>query len=154
MTNPVAVIALTVDGTDVQAANFGIFLEIVKGLNESPSVRGQDTIIPGLAGRIARSRVADTLMLELRGIVTGDRDAEAGEDADFRTNCLAARALFAPTKSPVAVVATLEDGSTATINARPLPGAIWNYPMRCVAEVSFPMESVDPDWVVTPPEEP
>jgi len=71
MTNAVAVIGLTYDGTDLQAADFGVFLELVRGLNEPPAVRGVDLIVPSRAGRIVRNRVADALTIELRGYVMG-----------------------------------------------------------------------------------
>lgn len=71
MANPAAVVGLTFGGTDIQHNPIGIFLEIVRGLNEGPSVRGSDTVVPGLAGRIARNRVADRWDIELRGLVAG-----------------------------------------------------------------------------------
>lgn len=71
MANPAAVVGLTFGGTDIQQNPIGIFLEIVEGLNEGPSVRGSDTVVPGLAGRIARNRVADRWDIELRGLVAG-----------------------------------------------------------------------------------
>ena len=229
MSSPVAVIGLTVGGTDVQVID-GIFLQIVRGLNESPEVRGIDTIVPGLAGRIARNRKADRLVIELRGHVmgagtaavaaetaggfattlaadtvpgattvvvadaTGIDDAElarvgdtgeteiravadvtgttvtltaplvrahdtgdvvrqvdglgsSGDRADFRTNAKIVRALFDPTALRV-VVAALEDGTTATITARGLPGQLWDQDMPEFASVSIEMEAVA-DWVIT-----
>ena len=71
MTNAVAVIGLTFDGTDLQTADFGIFLEIVRGLNEQPVARGVDLVVPSRAGRIVRNRVGDALSIELRGYVMG-----------------------------------------------------------------------------------
>ena len=148
MTNAVAVIALTYDATDVQASDFGIFLEIVRGLNETPEVRGTDTVVPGRAGRIARNRVADRLPIELRGIVMGNGSTEADQRDDFRTNVLALRALFSPARTPTDLVATLEDGSTATISARPL-NIVWDEQVPSLsANVSVELESVDPDWSI------
>jgi hypothetical protein len=150
VTNAVAVIGLTYDGTDVQQSGFGIFLEIVRGLNETPEVRGTDTVVPGRAGRIARNRVADRLPIELRGIVMGNGANEAAQRADFRTNVLALRALFSSSRVPANLVATLEDGSTATISARPLPGMLWDEQVASLfANVSVELESVDPEWVIT-----
>jgi hypothetical protein len=71
MTNPAAAIPLTVGGTDVQQNPIGIFLEIVRGLSETAEVRGVDTLVPGLAGRIARNRLGDTRRLLLEGLVAG-----------------------------------------------------------------------------------
>jgi hypothetical protein len=71
VTNPVAVIGLTFSGTDLQTADFGVFLEILRGLNERPAARGVDLVVPSRAGRIVRNRVGDTLTIELRGYVMG-----------------------------------------------------------------------------------
>lgn len=146
MTNAAAPIGLTANSTDVQDADLGIFLEIVRGLNESPSVRGTDTIVPGLAGRVARNRVADVLTIELRGIVTGAGADEAAQRSDYRTNVNTVRALFDPT-SLVTLVAALEDGTSATITARPL-NLVWDQLLPTLANVSIEMESIDPDWVI------
>lgn len=141
MTNAVAVIGLTYATVDIQASDFGIFLEIERGLNEPPSVRGVDLIVPSRAGRIVRNRVGDALAIELRGYVMGT------DRSDFRTNALAVRALFDSTAEPADLVATLEDSSTATIAARAL-NSVWNQITPEIAEVSIEMESVSPDWVV------
>lgn len=150
MTNAAAVIGLTVDGTDVQQATIGIFLELVRGLNEPPRVRGVDTVVPGLAGRIARNRVSDGFILELRGYVAGTGSDEAAQRGDFRELVNTFRALFDPTRDPVDVVATLEDGSTATCSARALPTAVWDQVVPSMARVSLEMESLDADWVIEP----
>lgn len=140
MSSGAAVIGLTYDGTDIQQADYGIFLEIVRGLNEPPQVRGIDTVVPGLPGRVPRNRVVDVLTLELRGFVTGDGRAA------FRANAATVRALFYPTNDPAVLVATLEDGSTATITARALPTQLWGQVVPEFATVSIELESVDPDW--------
>jgi hypothetical protein len=71
MSSPLAVIGLTFDGTDVQRSDLGIFLELVRGLGEPPEVRGVDVVIPARSGRYVRNRVADRLVIELRGYVMG-----------------------------------------------------------------------------------
>lgn len=139
MSNAVATIGLTVNAVDVQEAAFGIFLEIVRGLNERPVPRGVDLVVPSRAGRIARNRVADVLAIELRGYVQG------ASASAFRTKSLAVRALFNPTAEPVNVVASLESGGTATIAARTL-NSIWEQITPDLAAVSIEMESVAPDW--------
>lgn len=80
MTNAVATIGLTFASTDLQAADFGIFLEIVRGLNERPLPRGVDLTVPGRAGRIVRNRKADVLVIELRGHVLGTGAATTGAE--------------------------------------------------------------------------
>lgn len=147
MTNPAASIPLTFDGTDVQHADFGIFLEIVEGLDETPEVRGEDTRVPARDGLIARNRRPERLPLRLHGCVRGtDGDDDAALKSDFRTNMLAVRTLFRPHRDPAALVAQLEDGQTATINARPLNIVINPIIQSLYHEIDIALESVDPDW--------
>src|SRR5689334_19818953 len=109
MTTSVAVVGLTYDSEDIQTIP-GLFLEIVVGLNETPSVRGVDTTIPTAPGRVPRARVADTLRIELRGFVAGSGSGESGDRAAFATLRQTVRTLFSPTRAPADLVATLEDG--------------------------------------------
>jgi hypothetical protein len=100
--------------TDIQAPDFGIFLEIVQGLSEPPSTRGVDTVTPGRPGRVAGSRVADRLQIRLEGVVIAD------DEAAFRTSMMALRRLFHPTRMPAPLTATLEDGGVVSVMARPV----------------------------------
>lgn len=150
MTNPYATIALTFGGTDIQESPIGIFLEIVRGLNEVPQVRGTDTVVPGLAGRIPRSRVGDRLTIELRGHIAGIGANDATRQDDFRTRVMAVRALFDPRSMPADLVAELEDGSTATIAARTM-NIVPDQVHPSVAKISIELESVSPDWSIVPP---
>jgi hypothetical protein len=147
VTNAVAIIGLTYDGTDIQAADFGVFLELVRGLNEPPAVRGVDLIVPSRAGRIVRNREADALTIELRGYVMGSGSTEALQRISFRTNAKIVRALFDTSAEPADLVASLEDSTTATISARTL-NSIWDQTDPWTAAVSIELESVDPEWVV------
>jgi hypothetical protein len=54
---------------DIRDAN--IHMDIVRGFLEPFQVRGEDTIIPGAAGRTERARVEDSLIIELRGYIHG-----------------------------------------------------------------------------------
>jgi hypothetical protein len=149
VTNPVAVIGLTYDGTDVQANPMGVFLELVHGLNETGRVRGLDTIVPALGGRVIRNRVADGFTVELRGYVSGTGVDEEAQRANFRFLVNTLRALFDPTRDPADLVATLEDGSTATCSARPLPTMVWgDQIVPSMAVLSVELESGDEDWVI------
>lgn len=139
MSNAVATVGLTFDATDIQEAGFGIFLEIVRGLNETPAVRGVDYVVPSSDGRHVRNRVADVLAIELRGIVSG------ATAAAFRTKSLAVRALFDPEAEPADLVATLEGSGTATIAARTV-NSVWDQITPDLAAVSIELESVAPDW--------
>ena len=146
MSSAVAVIGLTYRGTDIQVLE-GIFLEIVRGLGDVPAVRGVDIVVPARAGRIVRNRVGDYLSIELLGIVGGSGADEAAQRSDFADRRAAMRALFDPTLAPGALVATLENATTATIAARSL-NIVWDQVVPTLARVSVEMESVDPDWVV------
>lgn len=141
MSNAVAVVGLTFRGVDIQRGDFGIFLEIVRGLEELPETRGKDTIIPALAGRMYRNRVVDRLMVELRGMVVGNGSSESVARSDLRTNMDFLRALFDPTLAPGDLVATLENGLTRTITARPL-NILKQQRIPTMYDVSVELESV------------
>lgn len=146
MTNALAPIPLTFDATDVQQDPIGLFLEIVRGLNEPMTVRGSDTTVPGLTGRIARNRKGDRLLIELRGLVIGNGATHALQKADFAALRQFVRTLFNPKADPAPLVATLEDGTTATVNARTL-NVIWILGGDADAEISVEMEAVA-DWTI------
>ena len=120
---------LTYRGTSVQTAN--IHLDIITGYAEPASVRGVDTIIPGLAGRVVRDRVKDVRTIELRGWVLGTGATEVLQQQSWRTNTDALMALMDRTLAAGALVLTpptlgLAAGSK-TINARcvnVMPGEI------------------------------
>src|SRR5687767_13721371 len=107
MATPIGVIPLTYKATDLQASNYTIFLQIVRGLDENADVRGQDTIIPGTAGRTARNRVADVRRIELRGWVAGTGATETAARSSFRTLVKSLQTLFSPTAAAGNLVATL-----------------------------------------------
>lgn len=146
MTSP-AVIALTYAGTDIQDVD-GIFLEITKGLAEGPDVRGADVIIPGLDGRLARPRRADITKIELHGWVRGVDTDESGDRSDFADNRAAFSALFDPTAAPADLVASLENGDTATISARTLPTILFQNVVPSFAEVNVELEGLG-TWIIT-----
>lgn len=143
MTNPVAVVGLTFGGTDIQQSDFGIFLEVVRGLNEPPAARGVDLVVPARAGRVVRNRVMDALSIELRGYVMGALSG-GGERVNYRNNVQAVRALFDPAAEPANLVASLEDATTQTVAARTL-NSVWNEITPGYAEVSIELQAVE-DW--------
>lgn len=145
MTAP-ATIGLTYRGSNIQDLD-GIWLEIVRGLNEGPAVRGVDVVVPAAVGRQVRNRVADNRTLELRGWVRGVAGYDEADDLEaFATQRTTFGALFDPTLDPGALVATLEDGSTVTIDARTL-NSVWEQVVPSFHRVSVELESVDPEWV-------
>lgn len=148
MANPAASIPLTFGGTDIQQNPIGIFLEIVEGLAGTATVRGTDTVVPALAGRIARNRVADVRRIELRGLVAGTGATEALQQASFWNLVATLRTLFSPTAAAASLVATLPNGTTATILARTLPTMLWDQKLPALARVTIELESVAPNWTI------
>lgn len=146
MSNDAAVIGLTFDGVDIQRLDFSLFLEVVKGLNEGARVRGIDTVVPALGGRIARNRVSDGFIIGLEGYVSGNGTGETQQRKRFADRRAEVRALFDPTAAPVELVAELEDGTTLTCLARTLPSMIWDQIVPSMARLSMELESADADW--------
>ena len=124
-----------------------ICLWLVSGLHSGLSVRGTDTTVPALAGRIARNRVADRRLLEVEGFVQGVGANEALRRSDFETAMQEVSALFDPTLAAGTLEVLLQDGSTASIAARTLPETIEGPPeIPSRRAVSFRLEALDPDW--------
>ena len=143
----VAAIGLHYRTVNIQVVT-GLFLEILNGLDGIAEVRGRDTIVPGLAGRVVRNRIADRWSIELVGFVRGVSTTEATDRSAFRTNVQAMRALFDSTLAPGPLVAALEDGHTATIQARTL-NIISTLDLPSYRSLSIELESVDAGWVIT-----
>lgn len=122
MTTAAATVGLFYDATDLQTSDLQVFLQIVRGLNETPSVRGVDYVVPALAGRVEANRVNDVLSIVLEGFVRGDPSETTTTNArsSFRDNMQAIRTLFDPTRARATLLAVLEDGSQWSISARPL----------------------------------
>lgn len=149
MSNAAAAIGLTYRALDLQEQPFGIFLEIVQGMNDVAEVRGVDVTVPALEGQIEASRVKHIRNIELRGYVAGQGSTNADQVADFRSMVSTLQALFDPTVMGT-LEATLEDGSTATIEARTIgDGLLWTQIVPACARLSVRMESIDPEWVVS-----
>lgn len=149
MTNPAATVPLTYDNTDVQLADFQIFLQIVSGLNESPTVRGKNVTVPGRAGTSHRAKVNATLPIELRGVVRADPALTDVTDAkaSFRDNQRIVRELF-DLRERRELAAELENGDVVTIQAEP-QNLLWNeFATGFGAEVSIVLEGND-DWLIT-----
>lgn len=106
---------LKFNDVELQRDDLTVHLEIIRGLDELPSMRGADTVIPHLEGRVDRLWVADTLDVELEGFVQGDGATEALRRASFRTLMEELKVLFFP-----GIVGTLSglgaDGQTYILN--------------------------------------
>jgi hypothetical protein len=147
MTSALATIALTYNAIDIQVFD-SIFLEITHGLSDSPTVRGIDVTVPGLVGQVARPRRFHERRILLSGFVRGDGDTEAGRRTSFRANMDVLLALFDAAGDPHALVATAEDGSTRSIEARTLSVMSIEQSPSEWADVSIELVAVA-DWVIT-----
>lgn len=151
MTTPVAAIPLTYDGDDIQLSTddqLELLLQITMGLNEPGDVRGQDVTVPYRDGQVVRPRRFHELPIALTGHARGIGATQDLRRAAYRQLMRYLRALFDPARMPADLVAELEDGSTATIAARPKPGMVVNEIIQSeYAELSIPMVAVE-DWTI------
>ncbi len=147
MTTNAAAIGLTFHGVDIQDLD-GIYLELVRGVNEVAEVRGVDLVVPSRPGQIKRNRVRHRLPIELRGWIRGVASSEATDRADFVANREVFKALFDPTREPGDLNVTLEDGSTEDISVRTL-NVIAETIVPTFVRVSVEMESVGLDLTIT-----
>lgn len=122
MTSGAATVGLFYAATDLQTSDLQVFLQIVHGLNESPSVRGTDVVVPARAGRVEANRINDVVAIVLEGFVRADpaETTTSGARASFRENVKAIRTLFRPDRARATLLAVLEDGTQWSIEARPL----------------------------------
>lgn len=114
MPNPASVIALSYKGTDLQTLDHRIFLEVAEGLSGLPELRGSDFVVGGTPGARALVRLPNVLPLLLVGW-TKNATWPA-----YRDTIQELQRLFRPMAGPGALVATLEDGTVVTAQARAL----------------------------------
>jgi len=143
-------IAIVADGVDLTRSDGKLLFRITRGINEVPDVRGVDTVVPSLNGRIPRSRRLDRLVVEASGLVIGAGATEALQRTDFRSLMETLRDLMNPVQDPYDIAVTVEDGTTRTITARPLNLVAGDDDLPSFREVSLQWESVDAaDWGVS-----
>lgn len=147
MTSALAVIGLTYAAADIQVYD-GIYLELVGGLSESPTVRGQDVTVPYADGQTTRPRRFHERRILLAGHVSGTGASTALAQATFRGNVLTLLSLFDAAAAPADLVATLETGDTATIAARTLSAMVVEGALSLWAQVSIELLAVE-DWTIT-----
>jgi hypothetical protein len=124
-----------------------ICLRLTRGLHSGLDVRGRDTVVPGLAGRVPRNRVKDRRLLEIEGEVMGVGSTEAARLADFESAMATLAGLFDPSLAAGALVVMLQGGGTATISARTLPETIeGDDGLPGYRRVSYRLEATSPDW--------
>ena len=126
----------------------GLHLQLVAGYSEPVSVRGTDTVVPSLAGRIARGRVADVRSLRISGYVAANTAAEWRDATDVFADIFDTR--LAPGVLELdGEYLGLPAGTTATINARTLNAV--GSAIQAGMTLQFwdiELESLDPDWVI------
>jgi hypothetical protein len=150
MANPAAVIALDVDGTDLQQDPIGIFLQIIAGgPYETSLVRGEDITVPSLEGQVPLSRVGHERKIVLRGYVAGTGTDEQDQRIDFEELALSLVELFDP-RTIVTMTAELPSGAVATITCRPQAPMLWDEVVPSMSRLQVEFLSTDPDWVITP----
>jgi hypothetical protein len=129
-----------------------IVMRCTYGLDTSYQVRGADTVIPSLAGRVARNRVRDIRRVVLEGFVAGTGANDAAMLDDFRDACEELRTLFSPVASTGTLVINLEDGvRTATLaSVRTLPEEPEWGPddIPGFRTLAVELEAVGADWVI------
>jgi hypothetical protein len=140
-----ALTELTFRGTSLMRSDLTVIMRIVRGLGEVMDVRGEDTIIPNATGRTPRDRKKDRLTIELKGHVAGSGATELLQRTSFKTLRAELRTLFDPSLAPGALVATLEDGTTLSIDARAINILYGDDGIPSFREVSVELEAVE-DW--------
>lgn len=120
MTHAAALVGLFYNAVDLQQDDLQWFFEIERGLDEVPSVRGRDSIVPAADGRTERNRKNDIISIVLKGWVRADPTVTDIDDAraSYRANMATIRALFHPRNPRADLTAVLEDGTIQTISAR------------------------------------
>ena len=136
---------------DLQTAK--VYFDVWQGFNELPAVRGEDDVVPGLAGRYRRNRVDDTLIIELRGHIRGVGATKAARATDFRASVAACKAAFDPTGTggTLAVLTPylgLPSGSQSIVGY-PLSPGILGGPL--LNYMSYALFSIEIEAVGNPP---
>ncbi len=127
-----------------------IVLRCVYGLDNSPTVRGKDSLIPSAAGLVPRNRVRGVRRIGLEGFVMGIGTTLDAQRADFRSIVELLRDAFDPTLDPAELEVQLEDGNTATIDARAMPEEPEWGPdnMPTARTLSIELEAVGDEWIL------
>ena len=144
--SPAIATGLTVDGADWTRTDLGILARVTDGLFDGLEVRGRDTVVPALVGQIPRLRLGDTRVIKAEGMVMGVGVDEAAQRAALLATRIAIDALMRPDQDPYDLVVTNEDGSTATIEARPLRVEWGSDRLPSFREFTAYWRSVVPDW--------
>lgn len=139
MPNPASLIPTSYKGTDLQTADWRIFLEVSAGLSAIPAMRGTDVTVGGAPGARVRTRWPDATGILLEGRIKG------ASAADWRAIVQQLQALFRPRGGPGALVVTLEDATVLSANVRAL-SLLVGPRVGMGSPVSVEMEAVDPPY--------
>lgn len=147
----IAVETAVFDGTNFEQSAGGLLrlsLRIVHGLDDGLQVRGTDNTIPSLDGQVPRIRVAHQRIIEIEGYAFGTGANETAQRNDMVDLLDELAALFDPTKMPQTLTVTRMDGSTRSIEARPLDDLIVTDVVSVPAcrAIAVSLLSVDPNW--------
>lgn len=140
---------LTLGGTSIRVAaaktsGSGIFLDLVSGYAEPAQTRGEDSVVPSIAGRVIRDRVKDYRRIVLEGFVAGTSASDWRSKTDSLMGLLSGT--YASGSNLVIANAYLGTGSTKTIKVRMvniIGGPIFAERFQTW---SIELESVAPDW--------
>lgn len=149
---PLVLFPATYAGTNLVELSSGVprkVIGLISGLDDTPEVRGSDTVIPGSTGQVPRNRIWDHRRIELAGFIAGVGASNAAQVADIRAILEEFRTLFDPTRSSATLSIGLEDGGTATIAARPVNMLVPATIDTIRAQVSIVLEAVEGEWDVT-----
>lgn len=140
---------LTFDGNDIQKSDISMHFDIEQGLNDGLEVRGEDSVVPGAAGRVFRNRERDVRHLVLRGILQGTGATETVRQGSYQNLCDQVESYFPLDDDPATLVGEARDGTWRAIDARATT-IIWDpEPVFGVGWVVVNLDSVEPDWQVT-----
>ncbi len=127
----------------------GLHLQLVSGYAEPVGVRGRDTTVPGLAGRIPRNRIADVRTLRIAGYISANTPEEWRMATDLFSSIFDTR--LAPGELEIEDgYLGLGVGDSATISARVLNAVGSAIQAGMLLQFwDIELESVDPDWVIS-----
>lgn len=151
----IVTIPVTFDGTALWNDDASKGFSFTRGMpGEPPMLRGEDDTVSARAGRVPYPRIADTLPIGLTGWIQAPPGG-LGDYASLRAAVETLRremmTLFTRTGAPRVLSCTLADGATATINADVVPPVLVREVVPALYyELDVALESVDPDWVITP----
>lgn len=148
---------LCLGNVELQPLDGTMHFYIYKGMDEPSAVRGEDTVVPGAAGKALRDRVKDHRDIELRGFVAGQGATEDAAREEYRDHMDALLAILDPTTTQVLVafapVAGVDSGRKRSITVRFVnmisgdwvAGLYRNFTLQfeAVASPTYPTEWVD-----------